>query len=255
MCSSRRTLRKPLVALLAAAACMTAGAAGAAQHSGGAAHAGTSHAAVGHAQAGLHGYYQRGYGHGYYGWGAHGWVWHGCCWRGWWWGPGWWGLGLYLPVLPWYYETVWSDGYPYYYANNGYYVWNGDAGEYEQVSPPQGVRPSDTASAAPSELFAYPKGDQSTEQQNRDRDECRRWAQSVTQGPAGAPPNSSPPGAPGNAPPSPPPASGEAQGAPPSGPANFSTASPPPGSDPGAAHQAYLRAEAACLEARNYAVR
>ncbi|HUN28026.1 MAG TPA: hypothetical protein VMU67_17140 [Steroidobacteraceae bacterium] len=237
-----------LVTVLFAFALAVAGTAGAAGHGGGGGggfHGGGMRGGFG---GGAHyagrgfggrGYYGRGYygrgGYGGYGWRGGGWG------GGWgWWGPGWWGLGLFLPVLPWYYTSFWWDGIPYYYGDDAYYVWDGDADQYEQVSPPQGfngVPAGAAADAAPmtNELFAYPKGGQSEAQQARDRTECRQWAarQTATN-------------------PSPPPASGAVSGAPPP-----AAAPPPPAGLPSsvAAHEGYLRAEAACLEARNYTVR
>lgn len=188
-------------------------------------------------RGGYAGGYRGGYGYGY-GWGGWGWA-------GGWWGPGWWGLGLFLPIIPWYYETFWWGGVPYYYGDNAYYAWNGDAGEYEQVAPPadlgQGAPPAGAAgpNGAPpepgsSELFAYPKAGQSPAQQARDVAECRKWAsdQVASRGASGG-------AAPG--------AAGGAQSAPAAG-GNFAA------SDAMAQHQAYLRAEAACLEGRNYSV-
>jgi len=154
------------------------------------------HAAVGHGYAG-HGYfghgYGYGYGYGYRGWGGWGWRgygYYGCC--GWW---GWPGYGLFLATLPLYYSTLWWDGVPYYYAYNNYYVWDGAAGGYVAVSPPPEV--ASQVNSAPgalsaagtppaggpgSELFAYPRNGQSTEQQQRDRQECRDWAASQASG-------------------------------------------------------------------------
>ena len=155
-------------------------------------------------------------GYGYYAGGYRGW-------HGWWGGVG---LGFYVPVLPWYYETLWWGDTPYYYADNTYYVWDGGANEYQAIDPPADVRNEHDAGtvAAPgaaandSDLFAYPRGGQSVEQQARDRDECRHWADSQSGG-NGAPK-----------------ANEAANGA-------------------QAPAQVYLRAEAACLEGRNYTVR
>ncbi len=36
-------------------------------------------------------------------------------------------------------RTYWWGGIPYYYANNSYYIWDGGAGEYEAVEPPEGL--------------------------------------------------------------------------------------------------------------------
>jgi hypothetical protein len=116
----------------------------------------------------------RGYYGGYYGWRG-----------GWGWGFPWVGLGLYVPVLPLGYSTVWWGGVPYYYANNYYYVWDSGAGQYQAIEPPS---EDSTSTAAPpgdapnspsnnwTDLFAYPKSGQSTEQQAKDRDECHKWA-------------------------------------------------------------------------------
>lgn len=175
------------------------------------------------------GWAARGYYGGYRGWYGGwrgGWGW-GCCGWGW----GWVGLGWYLPVLPLGYATYYWGGYPYYYANNGYYVWNGSAGQYEAVQPPAGFTPGAASPAGTSgaqnyatgngqwtDLFAYPKGGQSMEQQKRDRDECRQWA--ITE-------------------------------------SGFDPSQPAPG-DPRAAEakrDGYLRAETACLQGRNYSVK
>jgi hypothetical protein len=136
---------------------------------------------------------------------------------------GWgWGLGFYLPLLPWYYGIYWWDGTPFYYVDGNYYLWDDDAGEYEAVEPPGGLtstappQGSTVNPAISSELFAYPKGGQSEVQQKQDREECSRWATGQT---------------------------------------GFNPAVPAGGNGPGDARLSYLRAEAACLEARNYTVR
>ncbi|MGB6452815.1 MAG: hypothetical protein WBE92_18850 [Steroidobacteraceae bacterium] len=178
------------------------------------------------------GYYGRGYGYGGWGWG------------GGWWGPGWWGVGLFLPVIPWYYATYWWGGIPYYYGNNAYYVWDGDAGEYEQVTPPADFSPNGPPTSAPdangappatTELFAYPKAGQSPAQQASDVAACRKWAsdQVASQGAPGTPPPS---------------AAGAPQSS--SGSANGNAAA----SEAMAKRQAYLRAEGVCLQGRNYSV-
>lgn len=157
-----------------------------------------------------------GWGHG--GWGHGGWGrgWYGG-WRGYYPGWGFFGAGLFLSTLPWYYSTYYWDGVPYYYADNVYYRWNGTARRYESVAPPEG-RPASQA-APVTELFMYPKGGQSTEQQAKDRYECHRWAADQT---------------------------------------GFDPTQPSGGvaADAAAGKRAdYLRAEGACLEGRNYSVR
>ena len=61
-------------------------------------------------------------------------------WRGDWyrcWGGAWVvvnaPLGLFVPLLPPYYTTLWSSGTPYYYANETYYVWDAERNEYQVV--------------------------------------------------------------------------------------------------------------------------
>lgn len=180
-------------------------------------------------------------GPGYGGWNGYrgGNSWHG--WHGWHGGHGWWGwggvgLGWWLPVLPLGYATYWWGGVPYYYADNSYFVWDDGVGQYEAVEPPPdlsaspdqagvpppGTPPANGAGAPPAggptsipELFAYPKGGQSAEQQARDRQECQQWATSQTGvDPAKVPAN--------------------------------------PGQQ--MRRQDYLRAETSCLEGRNYSV-
>jgi len=98
-------------------------------------------------------------------------------------------IGVFVPVLPAYYTTVWFGGIPYYYANDTYYNWDPGQGQYEVVDPPAGAENPDdpnpnpnAASANPAppagagELYTYPKNGQSAEQQEQDRYECHRWA-------------------------------------------------------------------------------
>jgi len=166
---------------------------------------------------------------GFHGGGYGGWR-GGYVWRGGYYGPygwccGWgWGWGFYLPLLPWYYETYWWGGIPYYYADGNYYLWDGAAAGYVVVEPPAGLSavPPQGLPSAPgrpavsSELFAYPKGGQSEAQQKQDKEECRRWAMSQS---------------------------------------GLDAATAEGSKTTGDARQGYLRAEAACLEARNYSVR
>jgi hypothetical protein len=105
-------------------------------------------------------------------------------------------VGVFVPVLPPYYTTVWFGGVPYYYANNSYYVYGGEQG-YEVVDPPgdpgeaipgpQGPEypgaPPPAANGPPPEgedLFIYPQNGQSPDQQATDRYECHKWAASQT---------------------------------------------------------------------------
>jgi hypothetical protein len=162
------------------------------------------------------------------------------------WGP-WWGLGLglYLPVLPWYYTTFWWGGVPYYDVENDYYVWDPDAGEYQQVQPPPQVAQQAQAgqlAQAPPQLYAYPKKGQTAQQQATDKRDCSSWASAQT----------------GLNPPA------DATATPQIAPANGEAGNPKPHHGGTAANantpataqqwQNYLRAEGACLEARGYTV-
>jgi hypothetical protein len=149
----------------------------------------------GHAYSGWHGRYYggwRGYG-GYYGPWRGGWA-GGWGWGGWGWGwtyP-WVGLGWYAPVV-----------------------------QYEVVQYPiSGTTPSSPAPTQGrwTDLFAYPKGGQSKEQQIRDREECHRWAV-------------------------------EQSGFDPAQPTHDNS------SEWAAKRDSYLRAETACLQARSYSVK
>jgi hypothetical protein len=118
------------------------------------------------------GYRGAGYG-GYRGgyWGRGGYGWRGG-YGGWGWGGL--GLGLYFASLPFYYSTFWADGVPYYYADDNYYQWDANVGEYQTVSPPADIQ-RQVEMQSP-DLIAYPKNAQTTEQQATDKSECRTWA-------------------------------------------------------------------------------
>jgi hypothetical protein len=132
-------------------------------------------------------------------------------------------IGVFVPVLPPYYSTVWFGGVPYYYANDTYYMWSAQDNGYEVVEAPPGA-----VNAAPDEqpppppttnqLFIYPRNGQTTDQQARDKYECHSSAMGQT----GFDPTASG----GNVPPD-----------------QFTTRS-----------RDYYRAMAACLQARGYSV-
>jgi hypothetical protein len=105
-------------------------------------------------------------------------------------------VGVFVPVLPPFYTTVWFAGAPYYYANDAYYTYAGPQG-YEVVEPPgdpssaiQGPQgpeypgaPPPAANGPPPEgedLFIYPQRGQPLDQQANDRYECHTWAASQT---------------------------------------------------------------------------
>ena len=88
-------------------------------------------------------------------------------------------FGLFVPVLPPFYTTVWFGGAPYYYANDSYYAWRQDQGQYEVVAPPDGSgNTASTDAPASDDVFIYPKSGQNEDQQAKDRYECHRWAAS-----------------------------------------------------------------------------
>ena len=177
---------------------------------GGGGHFGGRHGGYG----GYRGGYRGGYGgYGGYGWrggyggyGGYGYGWRGGYggyagygWGGWGypWGWGGLGVGLYFDTLPLYYSTYWANGVPYYYADDTFYTWNGDVGQYETVTPPQEVaneaggasegeqeadQPADgggtpaQGGAPAGDLMVYPKNGQNDQQLSTDRYECHHWA-------------------------------------------------------------------------------
>jgi hypothetical protein len=193
-----------------------------AQHGGGGGHAGGGgwHGGGGGWHGGGGGWHGGGW-HGGGGWRG-GYGWHG----GWGWGLGALGLGLYFATLPYYYSTYWWGGVPYYYADNNYFIWSSDVGQYQTVTPPPGIarqagggaaggQPGSGPASGPTDLIAYPKNGQSEEQLGKDKYECHRWAVSQT---------------------------------------GFDPTQPGGGSA-GGNRSSYLRAQAACLEGRGYSVK
>ena len=129
-------------------------------------------------------------------------------------------IGAFVPVLPPFYSTVWWGGVPYYYADDTYYTWIPGENQYQVVSPPTGIENGGTTEAPQSNsIFVYPRNGQSTEQQAQDRYECHRSAVLAT----GYDPTASGGGVP---------------------------------VDAAAQRRAdYMRAQAACLDARGYSVK
>ncbi len=88
-------------------------------------------------------------------------------------------IGVFVPVLPPFYTTVWFGGMPYYYANDTYYLWrDGDQG-YQVVDPPGAAAPSPGPPATP-DIYMYPRNGQDGDLQAKDRYECHRWAADQT---------------------------------------------------------------------------
>jgi hypothetical protein len=48
-------------------------------------------------------------------------------------------FGVFVPMLPPFFTTIWFRGVPYYYANETYYIWDDGRDEYEVVEPPPGI--------------------------------------------------------------------------------------------------------------------
>ena len=125
---------------------------------------------------GYHGRYFNGY-RGYYGY-RYG---HYGYWYGGWWFP-WVGI---IPYLPFYYQTVWIGGYPYYYADGDYYAPTTDGymvvnPQSQTVNPQSQAVPPQTGQQSTVEpstkLFIYPRNGQSEKQQADDRYQCNSWA-------------------------------------------------------------------------------
>ena len=104
-------------------------------------------------------------------------------------GPGWVvvgaPVGVFVPVLPVGYTTVYYSGVPYYYANDAYYTWVPAENQYEVVAPPGDesaaqLQPPPAAAPPPAQggddFFVYPKNGQSDDQQATDKYECHKWA-------------------------------------------------------------------------------
>ncbi len=94
-------------------------------------------------------------------------------------------VGLFIPVLPPFYSTVWFGGVPYYYANDTYYMWSAASNGYEVVDPPNGAVNAAPDAAAPApptttQLFIYPRNGQSADLQAKDKYECHSWSTSQT---------------------------------------------------------------------------
>ena len=88
-------------------------------------------------------------------------------------------LGLFVPLLPSFYTTVWFNRAPYYYANDTYYRWRAERRGYEIVPAPREYQAS-TSGPADDAPYVYPNNGQSSEQVGRDRYECYAWAVNQT---------------------------------------------------------------------------
>jgi len=88
-------------------------------------------------------------------------------------------IGVFVPVLPPFYTTLWIGGFPYYYANDTYYEWHDAENGYEVVEPPNDQGAS-TQPPPSDDLFIYPKNGQPADQQANDKYECHKWASGQT---------------------------------------------------------------------------
>jgi hypothetical protein len=107
-------------------------------------------------------------------------------------------IGLFLPILPPFYTTLWFGGVPYYYANDVYYGWDATQNGYDVVAPPPGADnpqpgppgappPGGPPGGAPAgagpagdDFFVYPRNGQSSTQEAADRYECHSWSKNQT---------------------------------------------------------------------------
>jgi len=89
-------------------------------------------------------------------------------------------VGVFVPVLPPFYTTVWVGGAPYYYADDTYYAWRADQNGYEVVDPMAEPGVASTQAPPSDNLFVYAQNGQNDEQQSNDKYECHKWANSQT---------------------------------------------------------------------------
>jgi len=89
-------------------------------------------------------------------------------------------IGLFVPILPPFFTTVWVNSSTYYYAGGVYYNWWPATQQYVVVEAPPEEKIRTAPGSGSDPLFIYPAAGQSEEQQARDRYECHRWAQSET---------------------------------------------------------------------------
>jgi hypothetical protein len=94
-------------------------------------------------------------------------------------------FGLFVPILPPFYTTLWFGGVPYYYADDVYYGWDAAQNGYVVEAPPPGADspqapPPPGPAPAAEDFFVYPRNGQSATQQAADRYECHTWSKSQT---------------------------------------------------------------------------
>ncbi len=84
-------------------------------------------------------------------------------------------IGIFVPLLPPAYATLWLGGIPYYYADDVYYTAVPGQG-YQVVAPPAGADTVQPAPPTKPQPVIYPRNGQSAQQTETDRQECNRWA-------------------------------------------------------------------------------
>lgn len=91
-------------------------------------------------------------------------------------------VGAVVVSLPHGFRTIHLRGRPYYVFNSTYYIYDRGHKHYVVVEPPAVDQAENTEpfSATNTELFVYPKNNQSPEQVSRDRYECYLWAVNET---------------------------------------------------------------------------
>lgn len=134
--------------------------------------------------------------------------------------------GLLFATLPGYCETYQWGGAAYYYADDNFYQWNSGVGAYETVQPPPDLL-NQVQAPVMRELFIFPDAGQSNEQLSRDREDCSRLAAKQV----GFDPRMG---------------AADSAGTPVNNLSSTDAAA--------AAREDYLRADGACLIARNYSV-
>jgi len=98
-------------------------------------------------------------------------------------------IGVFIPVLPAFYTTIWFGGIPYYYANDVYYVWDAGRGGYVVTDPPANVTAQEEPPVASEQMFVYPNRGQSEKKQADDRFACHQWGVKQTGFDPTQPPN------------------------------------------------------------------
>jgi hypothetical protein len=101
-------------------------------------------------------------------------------------------FGLFSPVLPPYYSTLWVGGSRFFFADGTYYTYDGlrrgyvvsrspYGDDWDDEEDDRGGRGGDDGGLRDEDLYIYPARGQSEQQQADDRYECHRWSVGQTQ--------------------------------------------------------------------------